>query len=135
MKIFILPLTLLITITLSLSGGALAADNGKCIYPNPEGFSLDSSPPTVKGKIVKIKPNAIFLKPESSAKPGAVRSEQVKIDNKTRMFTISGESVAESELTPGQEAYIWYEGCRLPKKGQLPYAAVVKIDKKLPEKK
>jgi hypothetical protein len=133
MKNFILHLTLLIT--LSLSGWALAADNDKCIYPSPDGYSLDSSPPTVKGKIVKIEPNAIFLKPESSSKPDAVRPLQIKIDNKTRIFALSGGYDARSELTPGQDAYIWYKGCRLPKKGQLPYAAVVKIDTKLPDKK
>jgi len=33
-----------------------------------------------------------------------------------------------SGLTLGQDAYVWYEGCRMPEKGQLPYAVVVKID-------
>jgi len=130
MKIFIIYLISLIT--LSLSGGTLDADNGKCIYPSPDGFSLDSSPPTVKGKIIQIKPNAIIVKPESSSKPDASRHTQIRIDHRTRIFTFSGSNVAQSELTPGQDVYIWYEGCRLPKRGQLPYAAVVKIDKKPP---
>lgn len=133
MKIFIIYLTSIIT--LSLPGGALAADNSKCIYPSPDGYSLDSSPPTVKGKIIKTEPNVILVKPETSSKPDALRHTQIRIDNKTQIFTLSGGYVAKSELTPGQHAYIWYEGCILPKKGQLPYAAVVKIDTKLPNKK
>ena len=132
MKIFIIFLTSLIT--LSLPGATLAADNGKCIYPSPDGFSPDSSPATVKGKIIQIKPNAIILKPASSSEPGASQQQQIKIDHKTRIFTFSGEPVANGELTPGQEAYIWYEDCRLPKKGQ-PYAVVVKIAAKAPNKK
>ena len=132
MKIFIIYLTSLMT--LCLSGGTSVADNSKCVYPSPDGFSLDSSPPTVKGKIVQNKPNAIILKPESSSEPEALQHKQIRIDNKTRIYTLSGGESAKSELAPGQDVYIWYEGCKLPKKGQLPRAAVVKIDTKPPDK-
>jgi hypothetical protein len=131
MKTFMLFLTILIA--LSLPGGTLAADNGKCVYPSQGGLSLDSSPPTAKGTIIRINANAIILKPESSSTPDA--SQKIRVDKKTRIFDFAGAFVAKDDLIPGQAAYVWYKDCQLPQEGKLPYAAVVKIETKRPNKK
>jgi hypothetical protein len=131
LKAFIICLTGLVT--LCLPGGTLAADNGKCVYPSQGGMSLDSSLPTAQGKIIRITADAIILKPESSSKPDA--SLKIRVDKKTRIFDFSGAFVAKDDLIPGQAAYVWYKDCQLPQKGKLPYAAVVKIETKLPNNK
>ena len=133
MHIFIVYLTILITLNLSI--GAFAADNSRCVYPSPDGYSPDSSPPTAEGKIIRIKSNVIVLKPLPSSKSDASRRVQIRVDKKTQIVKFSGEHITISGLTPGQDAYAWYEGCRMPEKGQLPYAVVVKIDPNLPNKK
>lgn len=133
MKIFIVYLTILITLILSIR--AFSADNSRCIYPSPDGYSLDASPPTAEGKIIQIRSNVIVLKPLRSSKSDASHQEQIRVDKKTQIVNFSGEHITMSGLTPGQDAYVWYEGCRMPEKGQLPYAVVVKIDPNLPKKK
>lgn len=131
MKAFMIFLTGLVA--LCLPGGTLAADSGTCVYPAQGGMSLDSSPPTAQGKIIRITANAIILKLESSSKPAA--SQKIRIDKKTRIFDFSGEFVAKDYMIPGQAAYVWYKDCQLPQQGKLPYAAVVKIETKPPNKK
>jgi hypothetical protein len=131
LKAFIICLTGLVA--LCLPGVTLAADNGKCVYPSQGGMSPDSSPPTAQGKIIRITANAIILKLESSSTPDA--SQKIRVDKKTRIFDFSGAFVAKDALVSGRNAYVWYKDCQLPQKGKLPYAAVVKIETKPPNKK
>ena len=77
--------------------------------------------------------NAIILKLESSSTPDA--SQKIRVDKKTRIFDFSSEFVAKDDLVSGQAAYVWYKDCQLPQKGKPPYAAVVKIETKLSNKK
>jgi hypothetical protein len=130
LKAFMICLTGLVA--LCLPGGTLAADNGKCVYPSQGGMSPDSSPPTAQGKIIRITANAIILKLESSSTPDA--SQKIRVDKKTRIFDFSG-AIVDKNLVSGRKAYVWYKDCQLPQKGKLPYAAVVKIDTKPPNKK
>lgn len=129
-----LIINLIAFITLSLPIGAFAAEIGKCIYPSPDGGGPEPSPPTVKGKIIQVEPNTIILKIESNLKSKTLQHKRIRIDHKTQIFTYFGGYVGRSELAAGQAAAIWYVGCKVPKKGQQPYAAVVEIDSTKDEK-
>lgn len=97
---------------------ALAAT--QCVLPVADGDDIAPSPPSMTGKIVKIRDHQLTVQ----TKAGVVH--RTIVNDGTGLWTVYGGGIDEADLKVGQHALIWLQDCRHV--GKTPQvAAVVQI--------
>lgn len=97
---------------LVLSASAAHAAQGQCVLPVPDGADIEPSPASFSGRLVKVKPGQVVVRP--------VRGKDITIhiSPRTGLFTVYGGGVEAHELKVGQYASIWLKDCAKPGKSR-----------------
>jgi len=77
------------------------------IIPNADYNEQTPSPPSIKGKIKSVASNKLVVETKIG-KINKHRIVTIKLNAKTRMFTVYGGRVDPKELVAGQRVRIWY---------------------------
>jgi hypothetical protein len=110
-------------IVTSVSGESVLRSSSKCIFPEPDGSNVESSSPAnIHGKISQKTDSTITIK----GKLEGSKKILIKFNKKTELYTIFGGDVSLNLLHPSQEAWIWFEDCKIPIK-KTPLAVMIWI--------
>ncbi|MCX2892223.1 hypothetical protein ORG27_01345 [Stenotrophomonas lactitubi] len=99
----------------TVPGIALATT--QCVLPVADGGDIAPSPPSVTGKIVKIRDHQLTVQ----TKAGVVH--RTVVNEGTGLWTVYGGGIEETDLKVGQHALIWLQDCRHA--GKTPQVAAV----------
>ncbi|MEX0181779.1 MULTISPECIES: hypothetical protein [unclassified Stenotrophomonas] len=100
---------------ITIPGIALATT--QCVLPVADGGDIAPSPPSVTGKIVKIRDHQLTVQ----TKAGVVH--RTVVNEGTGLWTVYGGGIEETDLKVGQHALIWLQDCRHA--GKTPQVAAV----------
>lgn len=88
-----------------------------CVLPVADGGDIAPSPPSMTGKIVKIRDHQLTVQ----TKAGVVH--RTIVNDGTGLWTVYGGGIEEIDLKVGQHALIWLQDCRHV--GKTPQVAAV----------
>jgi hypothetical protein len=93
----------------------------RCVLPVPDGGDVTPTPANVTGRIARVGPGFVEIRPMTGA--AVVR---VRYDAATQFYSAFGGDYAPADLAPGQRAWIWYVDCRRRAQG-TPTAAYLQL--------
>lgn len=94
----------------------------KCVYPVPDGGVVKPSKANIEGHIATISGTTVTLKSIKNK-----QHVQVSLGSNQSIFTAFGGDDSIKALKPGQYAWVWLEGCKSPKSGEVAKAAYFQI--------
>ena len=109
-----------IAMAIAASGVSISSYAG-CVLPVPDGGVTPPSKPNVVGRVVSINQDIAVIGTNKSSKKTSVR-----ITKDTALHTAFGGVVRASELKVGQNASVWFVGCKHSGKS-APVAAYFQI--------
>lgn len=114
-----------IAVAIATAGVGVSSYAG-CVLPVPDGGVAQPSKPNVMGRIVSINQDIAVIGSNKSSQKTSVR-----ITKDTALHTAFGGAVSASELKVGQNASVWFVGCKHAGKS-VPVAAYFQIFSKDP---
>ena len=92
----------------------------KCILPNPDGNEEQAPHPANIHGIITKKTDTMFKIKNKN------KEISIKFNENTVLYTVYGGDFPLDALSSGQEAWVWFKGCKMPLKG-YPIAVMIHI--------
>lgn len=93
----------------------------RCQLPIPDGGNVTPNKPNVSGRISKVGQNYIEIRNQKSS-----LKTRVGFNSTTQFYGVFGGDYTPDEFRIGQQAYVWFIGCKKPINGR-PEAAYLQL--------